>query len=225
MMSERAIPQLYVSLAKWFGLVLSICILFILFWDIPLAWYFETEISKDTRAVLGTITEAANSAIWFSLAICGYALCWLLAKSATERDDLNRLRQQARSWVFMIVSMGAAAFLVNVLKLMIGRYKPRYLFNDDVSGFEPFGLILKMASFPSGHAQSIWSAMIALCFLTPRFAPIYLVVAMVVSATRFLTAVHFVSDVIMSVFLSAAVALVAKHWFERNGQLVKLSPN
>ncbi len=224
MSSQGTFSPPYAVLGAWFAAVTGVCAAFILFWDIPLAWYFETELSRDTRALLGTITEAANSAIWFSLAVCGYALCRLLAKFSTDADHLDRLRQQTRSWLFMIVSMGAAAFAVNALKLMIGRYKPRYLFDDGTVGFEPFGLILKMASFPSGHAQSIWSAMIALCFLTPRLAPAYITVAIVVSATRFLTAVHFVSDVIMSVFLSAFIALLMKHWFERNGQSVRLSP-
>ncbi len=121
--------------------------------------------------------------------------------------------------------MTAAAILLNGLKFAIGRYRPRYLFNDDLSGFEPFGLALKMASFPSGHAQSIWSAMIALCFLTPRFAPLYIATALMVSASRFLTAVHFVSDVIVGSFISIMVALLIRRRFEQEGQSVRLAPN
>ncbi|MBT6961763.1 MAG: phosphatase PAP2 family protein, partial [Rhodospirillaceae bacterium] len=106
----------------------------------------------------------------------------------------------------------------------IGRYRPRYLFNDDLFGFEPFGVALKMASLPSGHAQSIWSAMIALAFLTPRYAPVYVAVAVTVSISRFVTAVHFVSDVIVGSFLSIAVAILMRRWFERNNQSIRLTP-
>jgi membrane-associated phospholipid phosphatase len=213
----------YATLAVCCGLASATSLAFIVFWDLPLAWYFETELDRDLRLTLGTITEAANSAIWFGLAFFGLSVCWFGARKEVISERADRLRRCARSWLFMIASMATAAFLVNLLKLVIGRYKPRYLFNDDIAGFEPFGLILKMASFPSGHAQSIWSAMIALSFLTPRFTPVYVAVAAVVSATRFLTAVHFVSDVIMSVFISFAVAVMMKHWFERNSQKVRLS--
>ena len=106
---------------------------------------------------MGTVTEAANSGIWFGLAAIGVAISLFFAKRAQKtHNDVARHQRHARSWSFMIASMAVAAALVNILKLATGRYRPRYLFNDDLFGFEPFGVALKMASFPSGHAQSIW---------------------------------------------------------------------
>lgn len=196
---------------------------FLLFWDIPLAWYFELELDRDIHRTMGMVTEAANSAIWFGLAVLGFAVSRYLARHASSADKTQRFLGHARSWGFMIVSMITAAAFLNALKLIIGRYRPRYMFNDNLVGFEPFSVALKMASFPSGHAQSICSAMIALMFLTPRYAPLYLLVALAVSASRFMTAVHFVSDVIAGAFVSFAVAIFIRHWFERNGQSVRLT--
>lgn len=218
-------PQLAASLRKLaLGLLITMTIItpFIALWDEPLAWYFELQLDRNIHNLMGTVTEAANSAIWFGLAVTGYAASRYIAKRALTTKKADRFLQYARSWTFMIVSMLTAAAVLNILKLMIGRYRPRYMFNDDLVGFEPFGVALKMASFPSGHAQSIWSAMIALMFLTPRYTPVYAIIAITVSASRFLTAVHFVSDVIMSAFLSYAVALLIRHWFERDGQPVRL---
>lgn len=211
------------TLCIWAAGVTVLTATFIVFWDVPLAWYFETQLHPDIHSTMGTITEAANGGIWYGLALLGLGFCLYQAKRSTETGADSPHARQARAWLFMLASMATAAALLNVSKLAIGRYRPRYLFNDDLSGFEPFGIALKMASFPSGHAQSIWSAMIALCFLTPRFAPLYILVAVTVSASRFVTAVHFVSDVIVGSFLSIAIAIVLRQWFERNGQSVCLS--
>lgn len=208
-----------------FVATLGIAIPFILFWDEPLAWHFEMELDRDIHQFMGMVTETANSAIWFGLAVTGFAASRYLASHATSSENAQRFINHARSWGFMIVSMITAAALLNILKLVIGRYRPRYMFNEGLVGFEPFGVALKMASFPSGHAQSICSAMIALMFLTPRYTPIYLFVALAVSASRFLTAVHFVSDVIVGAFVSFAVAVLIRYWFERDGQRVSLSSN
>ena len=211
-------------LVPWLLLVVVVALAFIQFWDIPLAWYFETELDPTIHRTMGHVTEAANGAIWFGLAAIGLALSLVLARRARDTDRIAHFQRQARAWVFMLASMLTAAVLVNVLKVAIGRYRPRYLFNDDLFGFEPFGVALKMASLPSGHAQSIWSAMIALAFLTPRYTPVYLAVAFTVSISRFVTAVHFVSDVIVGSFLSIAVAILMRRWFERNNQSVQLMP-
>lgn len=212
-------------LCPWLLVVIALVTPFILFWDQPLAWYFETELDPTIHRMMGTVTEAANSAIWFGLAVFGLIVSLILARRADHSDRGAILKNHVRAWTFMIASMITAAALLNILKLAIGRYRPRYLFNDGLVGFEPFGVALKMASFPSGHAQSIWSAMIALSFLTPRFTPIYVAVAVTVSTSRFVTAVHFVSDVIFAGFLSIAIAILMRRWFERNGQSVCLTQN
>lgn len=212
------------ALGVWLAFVVVIALAFILLWDIPLAWYFETELDPAIHNIMGEVTEAANGAIWFGLAAIGLICSWVRAQWATDADRAEHFRNQARAWVFMLVSMLTAAALLNFLKLAIGRYRPRYMFGEGLIGFEPFGVALKMASLPSGHAQSIWSAMIALSFLTPKFTPVYVAVAIAVSITRFVTAVHFVSDVIVGSFLSIVVAILMRRWFERNNQNVRLQP-
>ena len=210
-------------LGFWFLWVTAVSLPFILFWDKPLAWYFEEQLDRSIHKLMGDVTEAANSAIWFGIALIGLAACLVFARRAKNVETALTLKRHARSWGFMIISMATAAVVINALKLITGLYRPRYLFNDNVFGFEPFGVALKMASFPSGHAQSIWSAMVALSFLTPRYTVAYVAVALTVSMSRFLTAVHFVSDVIMSAFISVAVAMLLRRWFERNGQSVQLN--
>lgn len=222
MKSDSQLTLLLLKLLVGFLVTLAIIIPFVVLWDEPLAWYFELQLDHRIHNLMGTITETANSAIWFGLAVTGFVVSRYIAKRASTTQEAESFLHYARSWAFMIVSMLTAAAVLNAFKLIIGRYRPRYMFNEDLVGFEPFGVALKMASFPSGHAQSIWSAMIALMFLTPRYTPVYAAIAVIVSASRFLTAVHFVSDVVMSAFLSCAVALLVRHWFERNGQPVRL---
>ena len=162
--------------------VLAVSIAFIMLWDEPLAWYFETQLDHSIHTLFGVITEFSNSVIWFGLAAIGFATCTYVARKAVDLEQGARYLRYAGAWFFMLVSMATAAALLNMFKFALGRYRPRYLFDEDLSGFEPFGIALKMASFPSGHARSIWSAMIALCCLTPRFTPLYIAIALTVRA-------------------------------------------
>jgi len=52
-----------------------------------------------------------------------------------------------------------AVLLVNLLKYLIGRIRPRHLFEQGLYGFSPLNTQWGMNSFPSGHSQAIFAAM------------------------------------------------------------------
>ena len=76
-----------------------------------------------------------------------------------------------------------------------------------------FGKVIEL----SGFSESIVAAATALAILFPRLTVLMTVLAVLVAASRFLTTVHFVSDVIAGAYVGLATALVMRRYFERTG--------
>ena len=193
------------------------------FWiDRTLAFYFK-EISSAVYEPFAVISDLANGAIWFGLSGLGFAYCALRAWRALAGPDKVKWRKHVRSWLFVFSALLAGGIAVNVLKVVIGRYRPRYLFSDDTWGFAPFNFDTSMNSFPSGHAQSICTAMVALTLLFPRIWPVALVTAALVAASRVVLSVHFLSDVLAGAVLGVALTLYLARRFERAGTTLKIA--
>ncbi|MGC2854602.1 phosphatase PAP2 family protein [Novispirillum sp. DQ9] len=183
--------------------------------DRPLALWLKSDLDPHVFGFFKTITDIGLGGGWFALAI----LAWLGAMAAaglaltTTGHELWRLR--ARSASYVLATMAVSGVLVQALKLSIGRLRPKYLFENGAYGFEPFS---GANSYPSGHSQVIWSVMIALWFVYPRYRAAYVVVALLVSLSRVATTVHFLSDTVMGSVLAIVVAVLIKDWFERDGR-------
>lgn len=185
--------------------------------DQPLAIYLRGFAESDVIAFFRIVTRAGHSAVWYGVAAIGFIAALALGHRARTEAQRWTWRRRARAFLFMALSMLASGTLVNVLKLSFGRYRPRFLFDEGLSGFAPFALTLDDCAFPSGHTQSIVAATMALAIMFPRWTAVLAVAAVLVSCSRFLTTVHFVGDVVAGAYIGLAVALVMRRYFERTG--------
>lgn len=215
------ISPLAQKLWAW-GLTTGIVTLALMVWaDISIALYFHSYRDTSWADFFAAITDFANGAIWYAVALSGMGIAYLRRQKLPKVPDPVRLAKDVRAWLFMIVSMATSGILINIIKFSIGRERPRFLFRDGTTDFHPFALRIADCSFPSGHTQSIWSAMLCLSFLFPRFRPIFFLVAIFISSSRFIIGAHYLSDVVASVFIAAAITLLWRRWFERDGVVVK----
>ncbi|MGD9637422.1 MAG: phosphatase PAP2 family protein [Alphaproteobacteria bacterium] len=203
-----------------FVITVFICVFCMIFVDKPFALYFKENLSAHTEGFYKTITNIGLMGWWFGFAIILWLVFVSLAGVSVSTEDFEKNMQKARSFLFMISSLTASAFTVTGFKIFIGRYRPRYLFNDDLYGFSPFNFNFGMNSFPSGHAISIFTAMTALKIIFPRYDAAYMVIAVLVAFSRAFTTVHYVSDVIMGAYLGIAITYCVKAIFEEDGAKV-----
>lgn len=189
--------------------------------DVPLALYFNGYRAMWWADFFAFITDFANGAIWYSVAVLGIGFAWLRHKKRAANPA--RFVQELRAWLFMIAVMASSGTFVNAMKLAVGRERPRLLFRDGTTGFHPFGLNLTDCGFPSGHTQSIWTAMLCLALLFPRFRIAFFTVAVMISASRIIIGAHYASDVTASIYVAFFAVLVWKRWFEKDGISVRLT--
>ncbi len=213
-------------LAKWLwvaGLATALSVAVLMVWvDIPLALYFHTYRDTDWANFFAAITDFANGAIWYGLAVLGIGFAYLRWKRLPDTPNVTRWTKELRAWLFMIATMASSGIFINAIKFAVGRERPRFLFRDGTSDFHPFALRIADCAFPSGHTQSIWTAMLCLSLLFPKGRAIFIPVAVMISASRVIIGAHYLSDVVASIFIAFAFTLLWRRWFERGGETVIL---
>jgi membrane-associated phospholipid phosphatase len=205
-------------------LVSLLCCGLIAWVDKPLALHIKTHISDHTLGFFKTITDWGKGGPWFTFAGVGFVCCAALARWADAPAMVAKYRHFCRSFWFMIVAMAASGIVVNIIKPIIGRLRPRYLFENGEYGIVLFNTHTGMNSFPSGHSQAIWSAMVCLWILFPRYNYVYGIVALMIAASRVMTTVHYVSDTFMGTFIGIAITLILKEKFEKEGRSLTILP-
>lgn len=200
------------------GLVAAIlCILLIAFVDRPAALWFQARRESAATAAIEIFTDIGLGIWWYTLAILGW-LGYRFAAFLTPYGDVRaRLRQWARGFAFMLTALVATTLTNWLLKAAIGRPRPRHLFRQDAFAPHPFGWDLFSNSFPSGHAQTIATAMTALWILFPRWGWIFATIGGLVALSRVVVTSHYPADIVAGAWLGVIVALLIRRCIEAAG--------
>lgn len=193
-----------------FAVTLAVCVVLMLFVDRPLALALKQmeQTHPDVIGFFRVVTEAGRAEIWYTLAVLGWLFSATFGAIAAFVPTSEYWRMRARQMLFMIAAMALSGIIVPLAKMGIGRLRPRYLFESGAYGLEPFSHSVGAVGFPSGHTQAIVSAATALCLIVPRHYLLYVVVAILVAASRVFVTAHFLSDVVMGAYVGCAIPLL-----------------
>lgn len=131
--------------------------------------------------------------------------------------DWRGLRRTARlAWAeigalvaYMFVSVGVAAIVTNILKIVIGRGRPVGFEDNGWLSFDTFTIDYAYASFPSGHSTTAGAAMMAAALIFPRYRLPIIVAGLLIAFSRVVVGAHFPSDTVAGLAVGIAVAYVA----------------
>jgi membrane-associated phospholipid phosphatase len=105
----------------------------------------------------------------------------------------------------LLASLVVGSIVLHIVKLFLGRRRPRDDFEHGLYGFVFFQWHLQHNSFPSGHALTIFCVATWAAALLPSFTVLWLALALYFGMTRAVLAVHFLSDVAVG----AAIGIIA----------------
>jgi lipid A 4'-phosphatase len=202
-----ALPALLMLLA----LVLSIA-----FIDRPVARFFHDS-DPSLRQVFQFITQFGLSKGYLVIAALLFLALRLAAFGARDQRLAAALALQARRALFLFLAVAGAGIAADLVKLIFGRARPKLLFADGVYGFTWGAAQADYWSFPSGHATTVAALAMGLYLLWPRGLALYLVVALLVAASRIIITAHYVSDVLMGAVVGGGVAWAVWRGFARAG--------
>lgn len=195
--------------------VLLACVLSFLFVDRAVAFALKGHVGGGVETFFEQATRLGKAELY--LVPAGVLFVVLLALARLKRSD--RLLRMAAAPGFVFAAIAGSGIVVNVVKTVLGRYRPRYLFDEGLYGFAGFSQQWAMNSFPSGHTQAAFAAMTALALLFPRLQAAFFALAVVVGASRVVLTVHYLSDVLAGAWLGMATAIALHRWLSGRGLL------
>ena len=183
--------------------------------DRPVALYFH-QASPPIAEAFGVITRFGVST-YYLIATAALTLTFWLVRRLGEGRWAARLGAAAVVPLFLFLSIAVSGLITDLLKVVFGRARPKLLFANETFGFDWWGTKADFWSFPSGHATTVVAIAAALYCLWPRFLPLYVGFAVLVSLSRAVIGAHYVSDVIAATFIAIAATAYLRHVFERGG--------
>jgi len=193
-------------------LVLSFCLVMGFLVDRPVI-RAAAEMEERYRRFFEIVTKFGDAGGWLALLIAGIAICALLARKTAQPEIRARFLAHAHNLWFVVLTVLVSGALHHILKVLIGRIRPRYLFSEDLYGLSPFTFEIARNSFPSGHTQTIVAVCFALFLVYPRFAVLWLVIAGLVGVSRVAVLAHYPSDVLGGAYLAICTAILLKRHY------------
>jgi lipid A 4'-phosphatase len=158
------------------------------------------------------------SGLTFVLLRWGGELKWL------RRWD-TRMRAASYKPAVIFISVGAAGLTADLLKILIGRTRPKLLFSSGAYNFTGLNWHPDHWSFPSGHAATIAALMTALWCLWPRPLWLYVAAAALIALSRVVTDQHYLGDVIAGATIAVVVTRAVAWWMLRQRDAVRPAPD
>ncbi len=151
--------------------------------DRPLAlWFFD--LPAEDKRWFPLLNEVGRSGWMFAVA----GAVFLIALWRRRRDWMIRAG-------FAIGAVALGGLVVNVIKVVVARARPRLLVGEGTYGFHGFDIDAHWNSFPSGHSQAIAGFAAALGLVWPRWRWPLLGLAVFPAAARMINLNHFAADV------------------------------
>lgn len=144
---------------------------------------------------------------------------WAFVAASREARPLRRAAfrwiGQTNLFVFVVVALSGIG--VNVIKVIIGRARPRVFFGEGFFGVDPLTFGSAYASFPSGHTATACAFAIAVGMIARRTRPLLFAFAALIALSRVAITAHWVGDTVAAAGLALVIALGVRHWFALRG--------
>jgi membrane-associated phospholipid phosphatase len=148
----------------------------------------------------------------------GEGVWWLVPAGVVFVVAAWRKQHNLARWAFaMLAAVGASGLVVNLLKILAGRMRPKLLLENGRSGFEPLSTGYDFSSFPSGHSTTCGAALMVLALAFPRWRWPLLAISVAIASTRVAITAHYLSDILAGLALGmtgalATIAIWRRRW-------------
>lgn len=186
--------------AGWILIVLGVAALPL---DRGIAHFLYDHVSQANHRRLNSITHFAKAGHWLGAAILALIVAALARQFDMHGQKLDMLITYSLAF---IVSLTVGSAILHVIKLVLGRRRPRDDMEMGLYGFMPFAFNTNFNSFPSGHALTIFCVGVIFTCVWPLLWPLWLGIAAFLAGVRALLTAHFLSDVLIGGGIGLIVA-------------------
>lgn len=165
---------------------------------------FRKAVPETVTRVFRSVTDVGKSD-WILIPtglICLFALCLDWRKFP---PSLKAAMSSLLIYVgYVFATVAASGVFVILMKIIFGRARPKFFDQVGAFDFSPFTIDAGYASFPSGHATTVFAMVGAAFFLFPRFRMLFLAIGVWSAVSRIFVVAHYPSDVAAGMMIGAA---------------------
>ncbi|PKN05735.1 MAG: phosphatase PAP2 family protein [Deltaproteobacteria bacterium HGW-Deltaproteobacteria-9] len=158
--------------------------------DRPLSLFCQ-DLNPEVIQVFQWITKLGQSTGY----LVGFAVLFVFFKYFRRRPIA------AHRALFLFTAVALSGVIINLIKPLVGRMRPKLLFEANLYGFDPFRIGYEYNSFPSGHATTVFALATALALFFPRWRLPLVGFAVVVGVSRIVVGAHYLSDVMAGAYV------------------------
>lgn len=140
---------------------------------------------------------------------------FIAAGAATVAGLVWKRRRLAGGALLLAATVGASGILVNLLKVLFGRARPKLIAEEGSLAFSPFSVGYDWNSFPSGHATTALAIAGTFWVLDPSRRWLWLALGLSVAFTRVALGAHYPGDILAGGVLGWWVAVVMSRSTDR----------
>jgi len=164
--------------------------------DIPVERFFYRLKGSDLNRFFAFVTEFGKAEYYLVPAAIGYL--WFRKSGSSEAMQKS---------AYLFVTIAASGLLVDLIKVIAGRFRPELYFKEGLYGFDFFHISHNYLSFPSGHSATAMGAAIALGYLWPRWRLLFWIAGATIACSRMVVVRHYPSDVLIGGLIGALVSV------------------
>jgi membrane-associated phospholipid phosphatase len=184
-------------------LIIVICYFFI---DVPAAIWFHA-LNQETRNVFEWITKAGVSTVYLIVSLGLFIFFRWIRKH----------RRYADRALLFFSNIALSGILANIVKFLVGRLRPKMLFERGLYGFDPFRVGYEFNSFPSGHTATVFAIAVSCSIFWPKYRILFVMFATTVALSRLVLTAHYPSDVFAGAYIGTMTAIVMKRYLLKGG--------
>lgn len=190
--------------------------------DKPLALAVQslTRTNPDIIGFFKSITDFGKG-YWYAWPSgIGFLLLFALTKWRDFGEPTRkRMSQASKGLLFFFVSTSLAGLTTDLLKILVGRARPKLFLNGDSYGFAPLSTLSDWNGMPSGHTTTVFAVAAALAILYPKWQWVWFSYAILLGASRVMVNAHYASDVVLGVCVALAITSITEYVFTNKGLL------
>ena len=122
---------------------------------------------------------------------------------------------------FVFAAIAVSGILIDILKPLLGRARPKLLALEEFYGYRPLTFDADFYSLPSGHANTLLVLATLVALLAPRWRRWAFGVFGLLALTRVVVGAHYLSDVVAGGAIAVATTLALAAWAAERGWVLR----
>ena len=203
---RRLLAAMWLVWAGW------VCLLSMHAFDTALS-LAARRLPEDIHAIFRVITVAGLGQ-WYLVPLGLGALALTVASYTVVKGERVRLcRQWAWILVFAFLAVLLSGLVVDVIKVAVGRARPKLLDLVGFYGYLPVNFRGDYQSFPSGHAATAASVALVVSYLRPELRWLAWAYALPIIVSRVVINAHFLGDIVGGTAIAVFTTWALREWF------------